>query len=226
MLLSKEQIIEYGIKAVKNGLSLAIHAIGDKANKEVIEAYIEIRNFEKSYHIPGLNHRIEHVQVLDPVDIFHLSKHGIIASMQPIHLVGDMDTADRYWGKRSRYAYAFGSLQEAGTQLIFGSDAPVESFNPFFGIHAAVTRKRDSNDSHSWYPEEKLKLEDVIAAYTINSAKAVHWDKHIGSLDQGKNSDLIVLQNNPIQCAPEIMRDILPLATMVDGQWVWKEDDL
>ncbi len=226
LLLSKEQIVEYGIKAAQNGISLAIHAIGDRANKEVIDAFLEIRDYEKFHFISGLNHRIEHVQLLDPNDIRRLSQQQIIASMQPIHLVGDMDTANRYWGTRSRYAYAFKSLIVAKTQIIFGSDAPVESFNPFIGIYAAATRKKYTNNQNPWYPEEKLQLHDIFAAYTLNSAKAVHLENHLGSLDQGKYADLIVLQNSPFKHNLEEIKNILPLATMVDGHWVWKKEEL
>lgn len=226
LMLSKEEIIQYGKIASKNGLSLAIHAIGDRANREVIDAYSEIRQFERGNLLSGLRHRIEHVQVLAEQDLHRLAENNIIASMQPIHLVSDMDTADRFWGKRSRYAYPFKSLLQNGTRLIFGSDAPVESFNPFFGMYAALTRSKFDQPFSSWFPEEKISLENILAAYTINPAMIANWDDKIGSISSGKFADLIVLPVNPFEIDPFELKDLNPVATMVAGQWVWKEDEL
>lgn len=227
LMLSREEIIQYGKIATQNGLSLAIHAIGDKANREVIDAYSAIRQYEQDHLLPGLNHRIEHVQVLAEQDLYRLAENNIIASMQPIHLVSDMDTADRFWGKRSRYAYAFNSLLKNGTKLIFGSDSPVESFNPFSGMYAALTRaKFDQPHSGGWYPEEKILLDNILSAYTINPAVVSDWDDKIGSISAGKFADLIVLPLNPFEIDPNELKDLLPVATMVAGQWVWQEDEL
>ncbi|MBW6473403.1 MAG: amidohydrolase [Anaerolineaceae bacterium] len=227
LMLSREEIIHYGKIAAKNGLSLAIHAIGDKANREVIDAYAELRLFEQENHLPGLHHRIEHVQVLAEADLSRLAENNIIASMQPIHLVSDMDTADHFWGERARYAYPFSSLLENGTRLIFGSDAPVESFNPFLGMYAALTRSKfDQPLSSSWYPEEKISLENILAAYTINPAIVSDWDGKIGRISAGNYADLIVLPANPFEIDPFEIKDLLPNATMVAGQWVWQEDEL
>lgn len=226
LMLSKEEIIRFGKIATQNGLSLAIHAIGDRANQEVIDAYSEIRQYEQDHHLPGLHHRIEHVQVLAEVDLHRLAKYNITASMQPIHLVSDMDTADRFWGIRSRYAYAFKSLLNNGTQLIFGSDSPVEAFNPFLGMYAALTRSKFNPLSpSSWYPEEKISLENILSAYTINPAIISGWDDKIGSFSAGKFADLIVLPVNPFEIEPFDLLELLPLATMVAGQWVWKKDE-
>ena len=226
LMLTKDEITQYGKIATQNGLSLAIHAIGDKANREVIDAYIQIRNYERDNRLPILNHRIEHIQVLANDDIERLAKNHIIASMQPIHLISDMDTADRFWGTRSKYAYAFNSLLQAGSRLIFGSDSPVESFNPFYGIYAALTRQKfDQTPKTGWFPEEKLALEKILSAYTINPAVASCWDKKIGSLDIGKKADLIVLPVNPFEISPNEIRDLMPDATMVSGQWVWQGNE-
>jgi len=227
LLLTKEEIIEYGIKATKNGLSMAIHAIGDRANREVIDAFAKIRNFEISNNLPPLNHRIEHVQILSDQDLKRLADHKIIASMQPIHLISDMDTADRLWGTRSKNAYAFGTLQNNGTTLIFGSDSPVESFNPFIGIYAALTRQKlNGSPLHGWYPSEKLKLFDIINAYTLNPAKVVNWDSNIGSVAKDKFADLIILPENPFEISPEKIKEMLPIATMVNGDWVFQSEEI
>ncbi len=132
LMLSQAEIVHYGKMAIENGLSLAIHAIGDLSNRIVINAYSEIIQLENHFLTPALNHRIEHVQVLAEEDIIRLAPNKIVASMQPIHLVSDMDMADNLWGERSRFAYAFNSLIQSGTRLIFGSDAPVEIFQSIF----------------------------------------------------------------------------------------------
>jgi predicted amidohydrolase YtcJ len=227
LLLTKEEIVDYGIEAAKNGISLAIHAIGDRANREVIDAFAEIRNFELRNNLPLLNHRIEHVQILSDQDLGRLSEHKIIASMQPIHLISDMDTADRLWGTRSKNAYAFGTLQNNETTILFGSDSPVESFNPFIGIYAALTRKKlNETPLNGWYPTEKINIMDTINAYTINPAKAAKWDSNIGSLAIDKFADLIVLPENIFEISPEEIKELVPLATMVNGEWVYQREDL
>ncbi len=226
LLLSKEKIIDYGIKATKKGLSLAIHAIGDLANREVIDAFAEIRNFEILNNLPPLNHRIEHVQILSDQELGRLSEHKIIASMQPIHLISDMDTADRLWGDRSKNAYAFGTLQNNRTTIIFGSDSPVESFNPFIGIYAALTRQKlNKFPLNGWYPSEKLNLLDILNAYSLNPAKVAKWDSNIGSLAKDKFADLIVLPQNLFEISPEEIKELLPMATMVNGEWVFQSED-
>ncbi len=154
LMLDAEQLFELGQLAVRNGISLAIHAIGDRANHEVLNAYEQLRNLERSIQPLSkvqLRHRIEHVQVLHPDDVGRLSKLNVIASMQPIHATSDMVMADQFWGKRAALAYAWREQITHGAKLVFGSDAPVESPNPFWGIHAAVTRRRaDGSPSSPW----------------------------------------------------------------------------
>ena len=227
LLLTKDEIVEIGKKATSNGLSLAIHAIGDKANREVIDAYSELHAFEKLYNFPRQNHRIEHVQILHEDDIPRLAKNHITASMQPIHLISDMNTADRLWGIRSKYAYAFNSLLQNGTNPIFGSDAPVESFNPFIGIYAAITRQKlNQTPDQGWYPQEKLDLISTINAYTINPPMVAKWDDQIGSLERGKLADLIVLPSDLFRISPHEIKDIVPVATMVAGEWVYQREEI
>jgi predicted amidohydrolase YtcJ len=142
LLMDSEELSEHGRLAVANGLSLAVHAIGDRAIHEVLDAFTNLRSFERTKFGGSrapLRHRIEHVQVIHPDDAHRLADLGIIASMQPIHAPSDMLMADHHWGKRAALAYAWRTQQIHGAVLAFGSDAPVESPNPFWGIHAAVT---------------------------------------------------------------------------------------
>jgi len=225
LFLDAEEIVEIGQRAAASGLSLAIHAIGDRANHEVLKAYAQLRQVEEQEKRPHLRHRIEHVQVLHPDHLPLLARHGIIASMQPIHATSDMDIADRYWGKRARYAYAFQSLAALGTRLTFGSDAPVESPNPFWGIHAAVTRQRHSGypSPEGWYPQERLSLEQAIQAYTVNPAYTAGRENELGKLQPGYFADLIVLEEDPFFTPAERLFELQPLKTMVAGEWVWEK---
>ncbi|NLG97439.1 MAG: amidohydrolase [Chloroflexi bacterium] len=224
LLLDNEQIYEYGQQASSNGISMAIHAIGDRANHEVLLAYTRLREYERANNLPSLRHRIEHVQLLHPDDYGALAKQDIIASVQPIHATSDMYTADHHWGKRAVGAYAFRTLIEQGTRLCFGSDAPVESPNPFLGIHAAVTRRRPdgSPSEEGWYSHQRLSLEEALQGFTVGPAYAAGLENKLGRLAPGFFADLIVLDIDPFTLPVEDLHCLKPSATMVGGEWVWK----
>jgi predicted amidohydrolase YtcJ len=236
LMLDGEELVEKGRLAVDNGLSLAVHAIGDSANHEVLRAYERLRIYERkqqsdrSTQISGSNlrHRIEHVQIIHPDDLPRLAELDVIASMQPIHATSDFPTADQYWGSRSRSAYAWNSLLEMGTRMAFGSDAPVESPNPFWGLHAAVTRRRanGSPGPEGWYPEQKISLTSALQGFTNGAAYAAGMENRLGKLAPGYHADLLVLDQDPFKVAPEQLRDMLPLATMVAGEWVYQDPQI
>ncbi len=219
LLLSEEEVFETGRLAATSGLSLAVHAIGDRATHEVLLGYARLRKFERENKLPALRHRIEHLQLLSPENLSLASKLQICASMQPVHLYMDMDTADSHWGRRSRYAYALASLEATQTALIFGSDAPVETPNPFWGIHAAVTRCA-KNSNFEWYPEERINLRLAINAYTSEPARQSGHEGRSGELKTGQLADLIVLERDPFQVQPHELFSLTPVMVMVDGQWV------
>ena len=223
LLLDAEQLYEHGRQAVENGLSLAVHAIGDRANHEVLNAYAQIRNYERSLGIPPLRHRIEHVQLIHPDDAGRLAQLDLIASMQPIHAPSDMPMADRSWGDRAALSYAWRTQLDHGAVLAFGSDAPVESPNPFWGLYAAVTRRRadGSPGPDGWYPAQKLYVNEALAAFTTGPAYAAGMEGRLGKLAPGFLADLLVLETDPFQCDLQQLREIRPLKTMVGGEWVW-----
>ncbi len=223
--LDNEQIYEIGCQAVDNGISLAVHAIGDRANHEILDGFEQLRKYEKMKEYPPLRHRIEHVQLLHPSDMGRLVDLDLIASMQPIHAPSDLLMADRSWGKRSEFAYALRSQLENGTKLAFGSDAPVESPNPFWGLHAAVTRQRKdgSPGEFGWYPEQRLTLEEALLGFTKGPAYTAGFERKLGKLSKGFMADLIVLDKNPFECHPSELFQIKPSATMVAGEWVWEK---
>lgn len=225
LLVDGEELFERGREAVANGLSLAIHAIGDRANHEMLNVFEQLREFETMLETPGkLRHRIEHVQLIHPEDTPRLAQLGVIASMQPIHATSDMRMADDYWGKRAAYAYAWRTQLQHGTHLAFGSDAPVESPNPFWGLHAAVSRRRadGSPGSDGWFPEQRISIQEAIRAYTTGPAYAAGMEDRLGMLAPGYLADLLVLEEDPFTCNPATLREIKPNSVMLGGEWVVK----
>lgn len=222
LFLDAEQIYEYGQMAARGGLSMAIHAIGDRANHEVLKAYSQIRQLEQVEGLKHLSHRIEHVQVIHPDHLNKLTALDIVASMQPIHTTSDMDTADKYWGQRAKYAYAFNTLRNNGTKIIFGSDAPVESPNPFRGLHAAVTRQRQNGypSAEGWQPQERLTLNQALESYTTLPAQVAGWGNRVGRLSPGYYADLIILADDPFAVEPSQLFNLVPERVMVGGRWV------
>lgn len=228
LMMDAEELFEYGRQAATNGISLAVHAIGDCANHEVLNAYAQLRKYEgslSSHPKHQLRHRIEHVQVIHPDDIKRLSDLNIIASMQPIHATSDMLMADRFWGKRSEFAYAWREHLTHGSSLVFGSDAPVESPNPFLGIHAAVTRRcaDGSPSEQGWYPEQRISVTEAIHAFTTGPAYAACMEGCLGKLAPGFLADLIIVNQDPYKCPPDELLNLKPSATMVAGEWVFSE---
>jgi predicted amidohydrolase YtcJ len=223
LLLTADDIFEIGMKATRNGLSLAIHAIGDNATNQVLNGLSMVRQYETTHGLKQQSHRIEHLQLLHPDDLARVMELNVIASMQPIHVISDMFTADKHWGKRAKYAYAFASLLKHGTTLIFGSDAPVESPNPFFGIHAAVTRRRPNGEpgENGWYPSQRLTLQQAKKAFTEWPANVSGHGNKFGRLEPGMLADLIILAHNPEEIGSEELLLIQPENVMVNGTWVY-----
>jgi predicted amidohydrolase YtcJ len=221
VVTDKEEMFEHVRKASAAGLSSTIHAIGDKANHDVLDVFATVRKEESNTR---LRHRIEHVQLLHPDDYARLGQLSVIASMQPIHATSDMLMADRYWGARSGGAYAWRTQLKAGAMLAFGSDSPVESFNPFLGIHAAVTRRRadGSPDAGGWYPEQRLTVREAVHGFTLGAAYASYDEQRKGSLTPGKLADLIVLDRDIFTIEPMGIAGTQVVATMIDGQFAWR----
>lgn len=217
-----EQLYEYARHAADVGLGMTVHAIGDKANHEVLNAYEQLRAYETEKGLPHLRHRIEHVQILHPDDAQRLAKLNVVASMQPIHATSDMYMADKHWGERSKLAYAWRTQLDAGAHLAFGSDAPVESPNPFWGLHAAVTRRRGdgSPNADGWYPEQRLSMQEAVEGFTLGSAYAAYAENRIGKLQEGYLADLIALEQDPFTCNADDVKDLQSSATMIGGDWV------
>lgn len=218
-ICTREELIDLVGRAVASGFWCAIHAIGDRANRWALDAY-EVH--QATSQQLGARHRIEHVQLLHPDDLSRLARLGVTASMQPIHATCDRDIAERYWGRRSRYAYAWRSLLTAGTVLAFGSDAPVETPDVVQGLYAAVARQRpDEPDAPSWYPEQRLTIDEAIRAYTVGAAYAGGEEGDQGTLAEGKLADFVVLDRDILQVEPAELLETRVEATIIGGEIVY-----
>jgi predicted amidohydrolase YtcJ len=226
IITEKEDIIEAVHKASLAGLPSLIHAIGDRAVHDVLDAYETVRKIEHSKQItPGSRrHRIEHVQLIHPKDIHRLAELNVIASMQPIHATSDMMMADQCWGDRAAYSYNWRLQLNHGAQLAFGSDAPVEAINPFWGIHAAVTRRRldGSPNPEGWRSENNgcLTVDEAVHAYTIGPSVAAGQEKKLGKLEPGYLADLLVLNQDIYTIEPMAIAETKPISVMIGGEWV------
>jgi predicted amidohydrolase YtcJ len=207
-------------RAARNGIACAIHAIGDRANRVVLDAFGASRGVWEPL---GLRQRIEHAQVLHPDELPRFAALGVIASVQPIHSTQDMDLVDRLWGLRGRYAYAFRSLLESGAHVAFGSDAPVETPDPLAGLYAAVTRRRaDGRPEGGWYPQERISIDSAIRAYTTGAAYAAGWESRSGSLTPGKYADFVVLSQDILAPPAEAILETRVTCTVIDGTVVFE----
>jgi predicted amidohydrolase YtcJ len=204
------------------GYPVSVHAIGDRAVRETIDVMGKF-SWEKSARDMAQPYRIEHVQLIHPDDLPRLHQHQVIASMQPVHLILDWQTADRVWGNRARYAYAFRSLLNCRTRLAFGSDAPFAPLNPMLGIYAAVTRQDDHGEPEGgWHPEEKLTVAEAVHGYTMGPAYAAGKQHVQGSVSPGKWADLIVLDRDIFEIDPVEIAGTQVEMTIFDGRLVYE----
>lgn len=207
----------------KADISSAIHAIGDRAVRELLDVYSEVLDGDGGLDASAPRHRIEHVQHSHADDLTRLAPLGLVASIQPLHLVEDMDTVNAQLGTRGRWAYALRDLLDAGTVLAFGSDCPVASPNPFLGIQAAVTRqKNDGTPLNGWHPEQRLTVAESVYAYTMGAAIASGRQARIGSLSPGKLADLVVLDQDIFDIPPLELGKTQVVMTVFGGEVVYQ----
>ncbi|HET6806761.1 MAG TPA: amidohydrolase [Frateuria sp.] len=212
-------------KAFAKGYQVNIHAIGDAANREVLDSFAAA--YKVHPEARSFRNRVEHAQILSPKDIPRFVPLHLIASMQPTHATSDMNMAeDRLGHERIEGAYAWRRFLDQGTVVAFGSDFPVESPNPFFGLHAAVTRQNHQNQPPGgWYPEQKLSLVEALRAFTLSAAYAGHAEKTQGSLEPGKYADFILVDRDVFAIDPQDLWKTQVLGTWVGGKQVYAAGD-
>jgi predicted amidohydrolase YtcJ len=195
-------------------LQIAIHAIGDRANADVLSI------FESRPDTRVRRFRIEHAQHLDPSLIERFARSGVIASMQPHHAIDDGRWAETKIGsERAKATYAFRSLLDAGATVTFGSDWTVAPLNPLLGIYAAVTRRTiDGKHPDGWIPEQKITVEEALRCYTVNNAHAMFAENEIGRIAPGMLADVAVLSEDVFAIAPERIADVQVEMTVFDGE--------
>jgi predicted amidohydrolase YtcJ len=214
-ITSRDEFVEIIRSAARAGFPVAVHAIGDRANHDALDAFEETR---ADWQPLGLRQRIEHAQLLAAEDVKRFAELGVAASVQFSHAPSDRDLADRFWAGKTERAYTFRSLWDAGALLANGSDAPIEELDPLAGICAGVLRTLD--DRPAWHPEQSLTVEQAIGASTVNPAWLARDERRRGKLLPGYYADLVVLDRDPFECQPEELPELQVVATMVGGSWV------
>ena len=217
-----EEVYAETLAASKAGFQTCIHAIGDRANREVLDVFARVQK-----EVPGakaLRMRDEHAQILSPHDIPRFAQLGVIASMQPTHCTSDMPWVPARIGQKrtSDGAYVWQKLMKTGVVIASGSDFPVEQPNPMLGLYAAITRQDvNGNPPGGWAPDQRMTRMEALQSFTINAAYAAHMEHELGTLAPGKLADLVVLSGDVMT---EPVKDILTttvVKTMIGGRWVY-----
>ncbi len=217
--LTPKELQERVELAYRFGGDVGVHAIGDLAVTNVLRS---IEAARKRFGGPRRD-RIEHVQLLHPGDLPLFRDLGVVASVQPVHLLTDMPVAEKKWGMdRCQFSYAWKSMLKAGIPLQFGSDAPVESINPLLSFHAAVTRQSLSREPRDgWFPDERLTLEEVLHGFTWRPAWVSRKEAELGTLSPGKKADLVVFAQDLFRVPPNLLSSVEVEMTMVNGEMLY-----
>jgi predicted amidohydrolase YtcJ len=210
-ITSSAALAELIRQAERAGFALAVHAIGDQANRDALDAFAAAAT-------PGARHRIEHAQCVAPEDVARFAALGITASVQYSHATSDRDLAERIWADRIEHAYPFRSLWAAGARLAGGSDAPVEELDPLAGLRAAVLRT--DSERPPWRPEQAIPAHAALESFTVAPAWLSFDEDRRGRLRSGFDADLVVLDRDPLADPPASVADARVVATMVAGDWV------
>ncbi|GAA2540567.1 amidohydrolase [Winogradskya consettensis] len=199
--VAPEKLADLLRTAARYGIAAAVHAIGDRANSEVIDVFERLG-------LPGV---IEHAQLVGEHDFVRFARLGLVASVQPEHAMDDRDVADALWAGRTGRAFAYGSLHAAGATLRLGSDAPVAPLDPWLAIAAATARSRDGREA--WHPEQCLPVDVAMAASARGRT----------DIKEGETADLVILDEDPLAAGPERLREMPVAGTLLGGRWTWRD---
>jgi predicted amidohydrolase YtcJ len=218
--LTDDQLLNSMIRGTMDGFQIAVHAIGDRANQQVLDAIEVLSETYKG----DRRWRIEHAQIVDPKDLPRFGKFGTIASMQPVHQTSDMHMAEARLGEaRLAGAYAWRSMLQNGSRLAFGSDFPVESPDPWAGWAASFTRQDASGQPFGgWRPQEAVTREQGWAGFTTGAAYAGFAEDKIGRIAVGMRADFLILDRDPLLAAAGDLRGTRVVETWVGGDRVWQ----
>ena len=220
VLMDGPEVERLTLDALGRGFQVCVHAIGDRANTLVLDAFERalIRSPRRDHRL-----RVEHAQILTERDVPRFARLGVLPSMQATHCTSDMAwAAERLGPERLRGAYAWRSLLATGVVIAGGSDFPVESPNPFHGIHAAVTRRPRANHEPGWQPEQRMTREEAVRSFTVWNAFASRQEHELGSLEVGKQADVVVLSDDIFRCDEGSIPDIRPVLTLLAGEIVYR----
>ncbi|MFC1880327.1 amidohydrolase, partial [Thermodesulfobacteriota bacterium] len=209
-------------KADNAGLSVMVHAVGDRANRELINIFeaLESRRTLSGSPSPDIPHRIEHVQMLRPEDADRLRNLNVALCVTPANMLLDMNLIDLAVGEKGKWTYAFRQLMDTGAPVMFSSDCPVCDPDPLLGIHAAVTRLRaDGTPQGGWYPDSRVTVAEALKAYTLTPA-AVHNAGNLGTIAPDKKADLVVLSRNILVIPPSQLPEVRVDMTLFEGRIV------
>jgi len=215
-ITSSEELAEIVRAGARAGWPVAVHAIGDLANRDALDAFEETR---AEWAPLGLRPRIEHAQLLSEQDIPRFGELGVAASVQFSHAPSDRDIAERTWAGRTDRAYAYRSLLDSGAVVANGSDAPIEELDPLAGIRAGVLRTLDEREA--WHPEQAVTVEEALEATILAPAWLAREERTRGKLLPGYLADLIVVDRDPLGIPPEELPEVEVVATMVGGRWTY-----
>ena len=226
MPLIDMEVLSHDIdRADKAGLSVMVHAVGDRANRELINIFeaLELRRISSGLPSPAIAHRIEHVQMLQPEDAERLSKLNVALCVTPANMLLDINLIDMALGEKGKWTYPLRQLFDTGAPVMFSSDCPVCIPDPLLGIHAAVTRQRtDGTPKGGWYPDSRVTVAEALKAYTYTAA-TVHNAHDIGSIEPGKRADMVVLNRNILEILPSQMPEVQVDMTLFDGRIVHRQ---
>jgi hypothetical protein len=214
-ITSREELEEIVRRAALAGFPVAVHAIGDLANREALDAF---EATQSAWRPLDLRHRIEHAQFLTHEDVPRFARLGIAASVQFSHAPSDRELAERFWAGETERAYAYRSLWDSGALVANGSDAPIEELDPWAGIRAGVLRTLD--DRPPWHPEQALTVEEALLATCVTPAWLARDERRRGKLLPGYLADLVVLDRDPLAIDPTELPEVQVVATMLGGRWV------
>ncbi len=223
LFYDQQELNEMVIKGASNGFQMNIHAIGDAANRQVLDAFQNAK--EELGDQSDLRHRVEHAQIVHPDDIPRFVELDLIASMQPTHATSDMNMAeDRVGSERMEGAYAWQTFLDQGTVIAGGSDFPVEDVNPFYGLYSSITRQDHGGmPPGGWYSEHRLSREETLRIFTRDAAYSAHQEDVLGTLEAGKWADFILIDRDIFEVDASEIWQTEVLETWVAGEKVYQK---